>query len=383
VDAGKVNVDGEGAAVLKRVWDVPVRIAHLAFIVGVAGAWLTRGAELADWHAAFGYTAAAAAIFRIVWGFAGPTHSRFANFAYSPAAALRYVREALRGSVRHYTGHNPAGSWAVYVLLALIVATSVTGIVASGGMHSLGPLAGSVPRASADAAFSLHEILAWVILGVAIGHVAGVAWGSFVHRENLAKAMITGNKINHEDPAPPAPARTALGAAMAVAAIAGSCYYLFQHAPADAQRRDDAEAVAATANAAQPWTKECGSCHLAYPPALLPVRSWQKMLEEQDRHFGDDLGLSEAAIANLVKAATAPAPSWGAWSIANGIAASQAPQRITELDRWRAIHHRVPESRFKAKGVAGKHECAACHRDAPSGIFHPRMIQIAKPGTNP
>ena len=377
------NRPGASTGKLKRVWDVPVRVAHLAFIAGIAGAWLTRGAELADWHAVFGYTALTAALFRIVWGFVGPAHSRFANFAYSPQAALRYIGDAMRGAARHYTGHNPAGSWAVYALLALIVATCVTGMIASAGMHALGPLAGMIAFPTADVSFTLHELLAWIILGVAAGHLAGVAWGSYVHRENLALAMVTGNKLEHGDTAPAAPARKWLGAAMALAAIGGASYYILQHAPADTRQRDRVEKTAEASMMAQPWTKECGSCHLAYPQALLPARSWEKMLAEQDKHFGEDLGLSEAAVKKLLQDVNVPAAAWGPWAISSAVPASQAPQRITDLDRWRAIHHRVPDERFKAKPVAGKHDCGACHRDAPSGIFHPRMIQIAKPGTSP
>lgn len=377
-----IKQPNEANGEVKRVWDVPVRVMHLAFITGVAGAWLTRGAELADWHAAFGYVALAAALLRIAWGFLGPTHSRFANFTYSPFAALRYVRDALSGTARHYTGHNPAGSWAVYMLLALLVATGISGVLASAGMHSNGPLAGVVSYASGDTSFAVHELLAWVILAVAAGHLIGVIWGSYVHRENLAKAMITGNKINHGDPAPAAPGRSVFGASLALLAIAASAYFLYRHAPADLQRRDEAQKAAETEMATQLWTRECGSCHLAYPPALLPARSWARMLEEQDKHFAEDLGLSKAMVAKLTQVANAPADAWGPWAISASAPAGQSPQRITELDRWREIHHRVPDERFKAKGVGGKHDCGACHRDAASGIFHPRMIQTAKQGTS-
>jgi cytochrome b len=363
----------------KRVWDVPVRIAHLAFIASLAGAWLTRGAEHADWHAAFGYTALAAVALRIVWGFVGPAHARFASFAYSPMAAARYVASALRGAARHYTGHNPAGSWAVYLLLALIAATCASGVIASAGMHGLGPLAGWIGFAAGDAAFGVHEVLAWIVLGVAAMHVLGVIWGSYVHRENLALAMVTGRKVDHGDGAPSAPARTRLGLAFALAAIAGSAGYLGYHVPHDVQRRVAGEARAEPLVAALPWSKECGSCHLAFPAALLPLRSWERMLAEQDKHFGEDLSLSSAAAKRLLDAARATATlSWGEWALASSVAPGAAPQRITELARWRTIHARVADERFKSKSVAGRYDCGACHRDAASGIFHPRMIQEAK-----
>lgn len=357
---------------------------HLAFITGVAGAWLTRGAERADWHAVFGYLALAAVALRIAWGFAGPKHSRFASFAYSPLAALGYVRDALRGRARHYTGHNPAGSWAVFALLTLIAATCVSGVLASAGMHGLGPLDGQVTFALGDASFSIHEILAWAVLATALGHLGGVIWGSRVHRENLALAMVTGRKVDHGDDAPPAPARAPLGIAFALAAIAGAAYYLAIHVPRDAERRASAAKQAEPRLAATPWTKECGSCHLAYPAPLLPPRSWERMLAEQDKHFGEDLSLSAGAAARLLRIVReSPATSWGEWALSGSVIPGASPQRITELARWREIHHRVAEARFKSKEVAGRHDCGACHRDAPSGIFHPRMIQDAKPGTGP
>ena len=368
---------------VQRVWDAPVRIVHALFIVCIAGAWLTRGAERADWHAAFGYVALAALAFRIVWGFAGPVHARFASFAYSPRRAFEYVVQALRGSVRHYTGHNPAGSWAVYLLLALIAATCITGVVASGALHRAGPLASLVPFELGDGSFELHEALAWIILAVVAMHLAGVAWGSRVHRENLAKAMVTGNKVAHDLEATDAPARRGLGATLLLAIAAGAAAYLAWHVPHDAAARQVVEEQGKAALAALPWTKECGSCHLAYPPALLPLRSWERTLREQDRHFGEDLSLSDATAARLLQAAGAPPPSWAAWRLAHSAPAGEAPLRITELGFWRHAHRGIPEARFKPPAANGRHDCEACHRDAASGIFHPRMIRSAKPRTTP
>ena len=368
---------------VQRVWDAPVRITHAMFIAAVAGAWLTPGAERADMHATFGYLALGALAFRVAWGFMGPTHARFTAFAYSPRQALGYLRDALRGTPRHYTGHNPAGSWAVYLLMALIAATCIAGVVASGALHRLGPLADSVSFELGDASFALHELLAWAILAAVALHLGGVAWGSWVHRENLAKAMVTGNKIAHEDGCMDAPARLGLGFALVLAAVAGALVYLGWHVPDDASKRAAREDQAKPALAGTAWSKECGSCHLAYPPALLPLRSWERTTREQDKHFGEDLSLSAASIARLLQAAGAPPASWGEWKLARSAPSGEAPLRITELGFWRHVHHDIPDVRFKAPGANGRHDCEACHRDAASGIFHPRMIQNAKPRTTP
>lgn len=353
---------------------------HAAFITGVTGAWLTRSAELIDWHAIFGYTALAALCMRIAWGFMGPAHARFRGFAYPVREVAAYLRDALRGSTRHYTGHNPAGSWSVFVLLALIGLVCASGVAASGALHAMGPLADVVGFATGDAFLWLHEALAWIVFATVAVHLSGVAWGSRLHRENLARAMVTGRKRAH-DAAAEAPSRAGLGATMLLAVLASATAYLAWHVPRQVAIRDALERQAKQELSSQAWFRECRECHLAYSPALLPPRSWERMLREQDRHFGEDLSLPEGTIARLRLAIDVAPPSWSAWKLARSAASADAPQKITELPYWREAHRRVPVARYSPPHAAGRHDCEACHRDALSGIFHPRMIHSSKPGT--
>lgn len=375
--------DAAGAAPRARlVWDMPVRVSHWTFVACVAGAWLTQGGERNDAHLAFGYSALAALVFRLSWGFAGSRHARFADFAYSPAEAWRYLRDAVAGRARHYTGHNPAGSFAVWVLLALLAATIASGVASSGAMHGLGPLADAVSPGVARVAHELHEASAWAILGFAAFHVAGVAWGSRVHRENLAAAMVTGRKLDHDPSAPESPRHAFAGALLVVAIAVGVAYDLLVHVPRDVEARMAGEAQRRAADAASPWTHECSECHLAYTPGLLPARSWDRMLDEQDRHFGEDLSLPPAKIAQLRAAIRGPRTPAESRSV-RSVPAAQSPQRITELRWWKHVHEEVEPSRFKPPYASGPHECNSCHRDAASGIFHPRMIQHPKPRSVP
>lgn len=355
---------------------------HAAFITGITGAWLSRSAELIDWHAVFGHTALAALCMRVVWGFIGPAHSRFRSFAYRGDEVASYLRQALRGSPRHYAGHNPAGSWSVFVLLALIGATCMSGVAASGALHGMGPLAGFVSFAAGDVSVRVHDLLAWAVLATVAVHLAGVAWGSRLHRENLVRAMVTGRKRAHGDATAEAPARAALGAAMLAVAALGWTAYLAWHVPRDVTMRAQHELDAKHQVSSQSWFRECKDCHLAYSPALLPARSWERMLREQDRHFGEDLSLPPAKIERLREAINTAPSSWGAWKLARSAAPGEEPQKITELPYWREAHRRIPATRYSAPNAAGRHDCEACHRDALSGIFHPRMIRRSKPGND-
>lgn len=164
------------------VWDAPVRVFHWLLVASFAGAWLT--AESERWrqvHVTLGYTVAGLVVFRILWGLVGTRHARFASFVRGPAAVARYVGGMLRGKPVHYTGHNPAGALAIMALLGLALA------VTASGWANLNDLGGHWLEEA-------HEAAASIMLAIAGIHVAGVALASWLHRENLVGAMITGRK---------------------------------------------------------------------------------------------------------------------------------------------------------------------------------------------
>lgn len=165
-----------------KVWDAPVRVLHWLLAACFIVAYLVAESErLLGVHVVLGYTALGLIAFRIVWGFVGSRYARFRSFLFSPAAAISYTRALLAREAPEYLGHNPLGSYAIYAILLVGLATGVTGYM-------------SLNETGGDSAEALHEILANVWLGIVILHVAGVAVGSWLHRENLVRAMITGYK---------------------------------------------------------------------------------------------------------------------------------------------------------------------------------------------
>lgn len=165
-----------------QVWDLPVRIFHWLMAFSFTGAYLT--AEMDGWrsvHVTLGYTVALLVCFRLFWGFFGTYHARFSSFVRGPRAIFAYVRSLLSGQPAHFTGHNPAG--AVAILLMLIIPI---GLTASGWLL----YAGNAGESMED----VHESIANLMLAVVFLHVAGVLVSSWLHRENLVKAMITGRK---------------------------------------------------------------------------------------------------------------------------------------------------------------------------------------------
>ena len=164
------------------VWDLPLRVFHWLLAGSFVGAFLTAESERwRDVHAVLGYTVLAMVAFRLLWGVFGTRYARFDALPLAPQRALAYLKSLVSGRPEHHVGHNPAGSLAIYALLALAAGTALTGLAAFAdiGGEWLG---------------ELHEGIANTMLAVVIFHIAGVVVGSLAHRENLAAAMLTGRK---------------------------------------------------------------------------------------------------------------------------------------------------------------------------------------------
>jgi cytochrome b len=164
-----------------RVWDPLVRVVHWTLAASVLGAFFLERPR--DLHEALGYVALGAVAVRLVWGIIGPRHARFSAFAPSPPRLLAYLGDMLRGREARYLGHNPAGAVMIFALLALVALTSVTGW-----------MMGTDAWFGEDWVEDLHETAATLTLLLVPVHVGGVVWSSLRHRENLVRAMITGDK---------------------------------------------------------------------------------------------------------------------------------------------------------------------------------------------
>ncbi|MBN1237973.1 MAG: cytochrome b/b6 domain-containing protein [Gammaproteobacteria bacterium] len=165
-----------------KVWDPLVRLFHWSLAVSFAVAWLTAE-DWRDLHEWAGYAAAALIAFRIVWGLVGPSYARFGSFLRSPVTVARYLGDMARGRERRYIGHNPVGGVMIIALIVGLAATALTG-----WMYTLDAFWG------VEWVEETHEVLANVMLALVLIHIAGVAFASLRHRENLVRAMLVGRK---------------------------------------------------------------------------------------------------------------------------------------------------------------------------------------------
>ena len=110
------------------VWDAPTRLFHWLTVVLVIAAYTTWRMNLMDWHAWTGDTLLALLLFRLLWGFFGSETARFSAFLASPRTAALQLADGLRREPDRQVGHNPAGGWMVLLLLAFLLAETLTGL---------------------------------------------------------------------------------------------------------------------------------------------------------------------------------------------------------------------------------------------------------------
>lgn len=229
-----------------KVWDIFIRLFHWTLVVSFIVAYFT-GDEDNLWHIYSGYYIAFLIVFRVIWGFIGTRYARFTSFVYSPGAVIAYIKRMMAKNPKHYLGHNPAGGYMVIALLFMLTVTTITGLKVY-GVEGYGPLANnsrnnnpaisliSVAMADDDDFEKAdhnkltqredegkedqedkegedeykngkqeenpaeefweeaHELAANLTVFLILLHILGVIVSSKLDKENLVRAMITGNK---------------------------------------------------------------------------------------------------------------------------------------------------------------------------------------------
>jgi hypothetical protein len=115
------------------------------------------------------------------------------------------------------------------------------------------------------------------------------------------------------------------------------------------------------------YAKECGACHLAFPPSMLSAGAWRTMLGGLDRHFGQDAALDDATRARLEGYLASQAGDGGG-----------AEQRITRSAWFQRKHREVPAGVTSRPAIGSMANCAACHQDAARWDFDEHRVRIPR-----
>jgi mono/diheme cytochrome c family protein len=118
------------------------------------------------------------------------------------------------------------------------------------------------------------------------------------------------------------------------------------------------------------YRQECAACHTAYPPGLLPARSWQRVMGNLQHHYGTDASLDPDTVRQLDQWLQAHA-GWDKRS------AEEPPQdRITRSAWFERKHRKVDPAVWKLPSVKSAANCAACHTDADAGRFDDDRLRL-------
>ena len=132
------------------------------------------------------------------------------------------------------------------------------------------------------------------------------------------------------------------------------------------------------------YDEECGACHLAYPPGLLPASSWDKVMAGLADHFGDNAELDPDTTKHLADYLQKEALRPGKPTVMNEMLRNlpaDTPIRITELPAFLAAHEPVAEQMEMATWPEGfLSPCADCHRQAADARFEKELMH---PGYGP
>ncbi len=117
------------------------------------------------------------------------------------------------------------------------------------------------------------------------------------------------------------------------------------------------------------WKTECGSCHVAYPPQLLPAASWRKLMTGLNNHFGTDASLDAKTAESIARFLETNSSTKRKY-------ANDSALRITESRWFRKEHDEVPARTWKSPAVKSAANCAACHTRAEQGDYSERTLRV-------
>lgn len=130
------------------------------------------------------------------------------------------------------------------------------------------------------------------------------------------------------------------------------------------------------------YKKECGSCHIAYVPYLLPQNAWQKIMGDLENHFGDDASLQKHDEKQIFSFLSKHSLEYFDTKFRSKIKKEDRDKIIiSEHVFYQKAHEKISHKVFKSKEIKSKANCQNCHSDAEEGTFQKNKINFSKLNT--
>ena len=362
------------------IWPLVNRISHVILMVSFALAYI-----LADYnrflglHVAFGFVVGVIFVFRIIWGFIGPEHSKFKDFNLNIEDLKSYMSSVFV-KTKEYVGHNPASSFAILAMIILAFLSIVTGVLAYGIQENRGILSFLHQSFFKDMKIfeNLHALFSNMFLWVIIAHVAGSLIDKYIKKSDAIDSMISGyKKLSTKVDVKLNIAQKLFGVVWIVAVLFSLYYLIFTKDNIFVASSYVKQNYAALH---KDFSDECGSCHIAYPPYLLPKASWTAMMKGLDNHFGEDASLdkktNQSILAFLVKNSADNSTRKSAFYISQSLKGHKSTIAITKTPYWKHVHKHIGKDVFASNEVKSRANCEACHKDIQYGLLEHDLIKV-------
>ncbi|MDX1809844.1 MAG: cytochrome b/b6 domain-containing protein [Sulfurospirillaceae bacterium] len=364
------------------IWPFINRFSHVLLIIFFSAAYLLGDYKsLVNYHVAFGYALGVVFLFRVLWGFIGPKYSKFKDFNFNVNDLKEYMLSVFKKDKEHI-GHNPASSFAILAMIIVVFLTIIFGVLTQGIEKNHGILSFLHSSYFEHMEFfsEAHEFFANVLIALIGIHVMGSLIDRFIKRGDAIDSMITGYKNTIEKIDIRLNIFQKIFAILWILVSLFSLYYIIF---------TKNNIFIKSANVKQDYamlhsdfSKECGSCHIVYPPFLLPKKSWTVMMSNLENHFGDDASLDKitnaSILAFLTKYSAENSTHEAALKISKSLKNNTDIIAITQTPYWKRRHSKIDKNVFTSNEVKSKANCKACHAGIEKGIIEDSLIKIPR-----
>jgi cytochrome b len=362
------------------IWPLFNRVSHILLIVFFATCYILGDFdELLSYHVVFGLALGVVIFFRIIWGYMGPKHSKFKDFNFNLGDLKEYLLNPF-SKKKEYLGHNPASSYAIVAMILLAFLSILSGLLAYGVEENHGILSflHSDYFKKMELFEEIHEIFSNLFLAVIALHVLGSLVDKFIKRSDAIDSMVSGYKKTAQvESVKVNILQKFLGVVFIVVSLYALYYLIFTKNNmfiANANVKQDYAMLHSD------FSNECGSCHITYPPFLLPKESWTLMMSDLENHFGDDASIDEETNISILKFlnenSAQTSTHQASFKILKSLKGNNSTIAISKTPFWEKKHDDIDKNIFANVKIKSKANCKACHIDIENGLIENDLINM-------
>lgn len=355
------------------VWSFLGRSSHWILVFSFFGCYISSFYEnLLTLHVSIGVIVFGMLLMKIVWGIIGPKYARWSDFKFAFKDLKHYFVEKIRYRYREIRpGHNPASSWFAFLVTWFGIFCCISGFLLYGIQEGNG-LFSFLNDNYVEESYVfdyIHIILVYLLLLMITAHISGVLIEQFYHKTNMVMAMVSGYKRAKGEDITLTFRMRLLGSLYIIGVLLVAIYSYCT--PDNIITKSKYEKISYK-ELNYDFYFECSDCHNLYPPFLLPKESWIALMENQHKHYNEDLELDNSLVKKiteyLVTNSAENSTKESAFKFRNEIKNSKT-FTLTKTEYWKKTHKGIPDEIFENDIVEKKSNCVACHKNFENGIL--------------